>query len=43
MFLTIKLVYCKIFTFFNNFEKTDSENGPTQNHDFERRLCTQTQ
>jgi len=42
MFLTIfKFIF--LSSLFNNLLKTDSENVPTQIHDFERRLCAQTQ
>ena len=42
----ISLMYNFYFIFRRRYliiKKTDSENVPTQIHDFERRLCTQTQ
>ncbi len=47
MFLTIYLAYFKIFTIIFSrrdliIKKKDSENVPTQIHDYERRLCSQT-
>ena len=46
MFHLISLLYNFYYIFRRSYlmikKKTDSENVPTQIHDFERRLCTQT-
>ena len=47
MFKNIQLVYYRIYIFCRRYliikKKPNSENVPPQIHEFERRLCAQTQ